>query len=236
MSGLLITVIYIIIGLGSLIGSGYIAQKIQNSILDLKTVYSATEVRKDEISDTMGKKRISGIVEEYDDTVYSPLRGEEVIAYQSKIDNTSGAIKSSIFEQQDSTIFRLVEGDEEVLVNPKNADLYLEKNFVPLHLDTVQSIISQKTSGHISSSNIEVKEGRIKNGDSVFMYGEFDYISDDEVGKAIQTTSDNEFVISDMKSKRVQKILAKETAIYITGTLALFISGIIILGFGFSIF
>lgn len=230
-----ITVLYLIIGIGSLVGSVLMTKKIKDSILDLTTIYTSTEVRKDEISNTMGKKQISGEAAKYDELVNTPLRGEKAIAYQSKIDNTSGSVKSSIFEQEDSTVFRLVEGDEEILVNPKHADLYLEKKFVPLNLDTVQSIISQETAGRLSSNNVEIKEGVIKPGESTFIYGEFDYRSDEEVGKAIQTASDNRFVISDMTKRKVQKTLAKESIMYIVGTLSLFIAGLIILGYGFNI-
>lgn len=233
----LVTVIYILIGIGSIAGAAYVARdKLTEFTQDLSVVYSSTESTIGDVSGTIEKKNVSGIAEEHDETVQSPLRNRECLAYKSLIQNTTGFIKSTIYEDESKVQFNIRDGSDSVLVETNNADLHLEKDIAPVNLDSVRSILSQEAIGQVSVRDVSAKEGHIKPGDSVFIYGDIKPRTDGEVGDVITTRSDGEMVISNMPRGEIKGHLLKMFASYGLVTSFLFVAGLIVISLGIGLF
>ena len=233
----LVTVIYVLIGIGSVAGAIYVAQdKLAEFTRDLSVVYSSTEATIGDVSSTREKKNISGIAEKHEETVQSPLRDRECLAYKSTIQNTTGLIKSTIFEDESRVQFSLRDGSDSALVETNNADLHLEKDVAPVNLDSVRSILSQEAIGQVSVRDVSAKEGHIKSGDSVFIYGDIKPRMDGEVGEAITAETDGEMVISNMPRGEIKRHLLKMFVSYGAVTAFLFVSGLVVASLGLGLF
>lgn len=233
----IVTVIYVVIGIGSIAGSVYIARdRLVGFAEDFSVVQSSTESTIGQISNTVEKKNISGIAEKCKETVRSPLRERECLAYESIIENTTGFIKSTIYEDESKVQFKLRDGSDSLLVETNNADLYLEKDIAPINLESVRSILSQEAIGQVSVRDVSAKEGHIKSGDSVFIYGDIKSRTDAEEGSVISTTTDGEMVISNMPGGQIKGHLLKMLVSYGAVTAFLFLSGFVVIFLGLGLF
>lgn len=233
---LLATFIYVIIGIASIAGSAYVARdRLTDFVQDLSIVRSSTESTIGEITDTIEKRSISGIAEKHKETVQSPLRDRECLAYESTIKNTTGFIKSTIYEDESRVQFSLRDGSDSHLVETNNSDLYLEKDTAPINLDSVRSILSQEALGQVSVRDVSAKEGRVKPGDSVFVYGDIRSRKDAESGEVISTTKDGEMVVSNMPVGQIRGHLLKMILSYSAVSAFLFLSGLIAMFFGLGL-
>lgn len=226
----LLTFVFLIIGIGTVLSSGYVGRKARDKISDLTSVMNSNESKIGKVGNKDMMQNVSGIARLHEDTIISPLRGEEAIAYESKISTKSGITSSEIYSDQKAEMFKLVSGDEEVLVDPTHATMHMNKSVVPINLPSVQNVISNHSIG-VNARNLSVKEGLIQNGDSVFLYGQIEEMSSPDVDRRVGGKRGSQFIISNEDKSELKKYLFVHSAVYLMGTLGLIGAGLSIILF-----
>lgn len=220
--------VYIIIGLGAFGAGLYVGNRAKVMLIDLMSVVNANDSSIDKIGQFDMTEKISGIARIHETVVNSPLQGNDVIAYESKISQTSGLFSSDLYEDEKGEIFRLIKGEDEIMVDPTHAKFHLDKSLVPINLPSVQNIISNKAVGGHTRS-VQAKEGVIEDGDPVFIYGKIDNIGDKFNQRTIGGRRGEKFIISNMNKKDMKKYLISYSIVYTLGTLTLFGASLAIL-------
>lgn len=226
----ILTFVFLIIGIGTVLSSGYMGRKAKDKISDLTSVMNSNEAKIGMVGTKDMMQNVSGVARLHEETILSPLQGAEALAYESKISTKSGITSSSIYSDQKAEIFKLVSGDEEVLVDPTHATMHMNKGVVPINLPSVQNIISDQSIG-VNPRNLSVKEGLIQDGDPVFLYGQMEEMDGRGRNRTIGGKRDSEFIISNEDKSELKKYLFVHSAVYVMGALGLIGAGLSVILF-----
>lgn len=226
----IVAFVFIIIGIGTIVSASYVGKKAKNEISDLKSVINSKNSKIEDIGKKDMMQSISGVARLHKDTVNTPLKGSEVIGYESKITMRSGVTSTKIYSDERAEIFRLISGDKSVLIDPTHADLRMNKSIVPVNLTSVQNIVANESLG-VSMNDLRATEGVINDGDPVFIYGNMEELGDRHSDKRVGGKSDKNFIISNEDKSDLKRRILAYSLMYVGMSIALISAGLSVIAF-----
>lgn len=227
---------YMAIGAGCIIGSGYLSLKSKHSAQKLLAIRQSVLTPISESINQEGSKTISGIARMHEDTIDSQLKNEECLVYSSIIKDTSGIIKNNLFETKEMIPFIVQDGDDTILIGDTNLSVILSKDFVPVDNPTTSSVVSQEIPANTSIDSITTKEGNINQDTGVFVHGKFKVRNDPDHTAVVHSSTDGEAIVSNLSKSNLTGHLTKRLIATSVGATVLFLLGFLIVWLGIELF
>lgn len=168
----------------------------------MQNIYRSNKSSLSGITDR-GFSQIVGIAAQIE-TVTSKYTNEEVIAYHSEVDKKSddSAVSTELDEEYDYAVFNLNDGTDTVRVDPSYSNLILDEEPIA---SSNEKVGAMSDNNGVGRDSISATEGKIRDGDTVYVYGEFNIGETEEGNKLISSKEGRPYIITTLSKKNLLK-------------------------------